>query len=66
LRRNRGSHDSWFEAPAVIIDPRTGRVDKIPISFGGDIHGAGWTKDGRIIATGLPTQSSLWRFRPEK
>ena len=57
------SPDSWFETTAV-IDPRTGRVDKIPTTFSGDVHGAGWTKDGRIIATGLPTQSSLWRFRP--
>ena len=59
------SQDSWFESAAV-IDPRTGRVQKIETTFSGDIHGPGWTKDGRIIATGLPTQSSLWRFRPEK
>jgi len=59
------SPDSWFESAAV-IDPRTGKVQKIETTFSGDIHGPGWTKDGRIIATGLPTQSSLWRFRPEK
>jgi hypothetical protein len=59
------SPDSWFESPAV-IDPRTGRVEQVPNRFSGDIHGAGWTKDGRIIATGLPTQASIWRFRPEK
>jgi len=57
------SPDSWFET-AALIDPRTGRVDKILTTFSGDVHGPGWTKDGRIIATGLPTHSSLWRFRP--
>ena len=57
--------DSWFEIAAV-IDPATGRVEKVPLTFSGDIHGPGWTKDGRILATGLPTQSSIWRFRPAK
>jgi hypothetical protein len=55
------SPDSWFET-AVVIEPRTGRVERIPTTFSGDIHSAGWTKDGRVIATGLPIQSSLWRF----
>ena len=59
------SPDSWFEVPAV-IDPTTGRVTRIPLTFSGDIHGPGWTSDGRILATGLPTQSSIWRFRREK
>jgi len=59
------SPDSWFESPAV-IDPRTGQVEKVPITFGGDIHSPGWTKDGRITASRQPIRSSIWRFRPEK
>ena len=59
------SPDSWFES-AGIIDPQTGRVEKVPITFGGDIHSPGWTKDGRIVASRFPMRSSLWRFRPEK
>jgi hypothetical protein len=57
------SPDSWFERVAV-IDPRSGHVQVIPTSFSGDIHGPGWTRDGAILALGLPTRSSIWRFRP--
>jgi len=56
------SPDSWFEMP-VIIDPVSGSVRVIPLTFSGDIHGPGWTPDGRILASGLPTRSSLWRLR---
>lgn len=59
------SPDSWFETAAV-IDPRTGHVERIPTTFTGDIHGAGWTKDGKVIATGLQTQSSLWHLVPSR
>jgi hypothetical protein len=57
------SPDSWFQSAAV-IDVQTGRIQKIPLNFIGDIHYPGWSKDGRIVAAGLPMRSSLWRFRP--
>ena len=59
------SPDSWFES-AGTIDPRTGRVEKVPTTFNGDIHSPGWTKDRRIVAARFPMKSSLWRFRPGK
>ena len=59
------SPDSFFES-AAIVDPRTGRVEKITTAFSGDIHSPGWTKDGRIVALAVALRSSLWRFRPAK
>ena len=59
------SPDSWFESVGI-IDPRSGRVERVPTNFSGDIHFPSWTKDGRIVASALQIRSSLWRFRPEK
>ena len=32
--------------------------------FAGDILYAGWTDDGQILAAGLNTEGSIWRFQP--
>ena len=58
------SPPSWFQS-AAIMDPGTGRLERVPTKFSGDIHYPSWTKDGRIIAAGFPMRSSIWRFRPE-
>ena len=60
--------DSWFYG-AAIFDPRSGKLDRIPLKFTGDMLGLGWAADGRILASGWPTKGRLWRFRsltPEK
>lgn len=59
---NTSSVDSWFWRPAV-LDPRTGKVGRIPLQFDGDIFSPGWTADGRIIALGAGIMSSIWRFQ---
>jgi len=56
------SADSWFFSVGV-LDPRTGRLDKVPVNYDGDIFMPGWTADGRIAAMGMAMRANLWRFR---
>jgi len=55
--------DSWFWGIGI-VDLNTGMLTRVPTDYAGDISGANWTSDGKIIATGLPLRSSIWRFRP--
>ena len=59
------SVDSWFQGLAV-LNPATGKVERLPAPYSGDIFAPGWTKDGRILAAGFPMRSSIWRFQKEK
>jgi hypothetical protein len=47
-----------------VLDPRSGKLERIPVNFTGDIVGPGWLRDGRILTSGWPLKSTLWRFRP--
>jgi hypothetical protein len=55
--------DSWFWS-AVIFDPATGRVQRVP-GDQGDMPSPGWASDGRLVTIASRVQGSLWRFRPE-
>jgi hypothetical protein len=59
------SPDSWWDEVAI-FEPKTGKLERLNIPYAGDIDFPSWSGDGRIIANGLPMQSSLWRFRREK
>jgi len=49
---------------AVVLDPRTGKVDVLGIGYPADMPGPGWTRDGKkIVAVALSLRSSLWRFQ---
>ena len=52
----------WFYRMAT-VDLKTGRLDLIPVDYGGDIWFPGWTLDGKIVATGLQYSFSLWQMR---
>jgi eukaryotic-like serine/threonine-protein kinase len=54
--------DNWFYS-AGILDLRSGKMDKVPLNFTGDLLGLGWQSDGRILCTGWPIKARLWRFR---
>jgi hypothetical protein len=56
--------DSWFSLPAV-LDSHSGKVTRIPVTFGGDFHAIQWTGDGRVFALASALHNSLWRFQPE-
>jgi hypothetical protein len=55
------ARDSWFYESAI-LDLRTGKVQKIPLNFTGDVDAAGWLDDGKILASGLPFSATMWRF----
>jgi len=55
--------DSWFYG-AGVLDLRSGKLDRIPLNFTGDVLGLGWQSDGRVLSTGWPLKAKLWRFRP--
>jgi len=52
----------WFYRMAT-VDLKTGRLNLIPVDYGGDIWFPGWTPDGKIVATGLEYSFSLWQMR---
>ncbi len=54
--------DSWWDEPAI-LDPATGKVEKLNVPYSGDAFATAWTSDGRMIAQGLPIQGSIWRFK---
>lgn len=53
--------DSWFYRLAI-LDPATGRVSSIPLTYTGDAINGNWARDGRVLAVGLPLKSHVWRF----
>lgn len=55
--------DSWFYGMGV-LDPRSGKLERIPLIFSGDTLGPGWLDDGRVFVSGWPLKSALWRFSP--
>ena len=56
--------DSWWDEPGI-LDPATGKVERLSVPYSGDAFAPAWTADGRMIAIGLPIEGSLWRFRKE-
>lgn len=54
---------TWYWQVSI-LDLKSGKAKHIPTSFAGDILYAGWTSDGQILATGVNTEGSIWRFRP--
>jgi hypothetical protein len=53
--------DSWFFRLAI-LDPASGRVTRIPVTYTGDTINGDWFSDGRVLAVGLPLKSHIWRF----
>jgi dipeptidyl aminopeptidase/acylaminoacyl peptidase len=53
--------DSWFYRLAI-LDPASGAVTRIPITYTGDTINGDWAGDGRILAVGLPLKGHIWRF----
>ncbi len=55
--------DSYFFEVAI-LDPATGKLNRVPVDYSGDKVIANWASDGRILALGLQLRGDLWRFRP--
>jgi hypothetical protein len=56
--------DSWWDELGI-LDPATGKVERLNVPYSGDAAAPAWTADGRMIASGLLIEGSLWRFRKE-
>jgi hypothetical protein len=56
--------DSWWDELAI-LDPATGKVDRLNVPYSGDAIAPAWTADGHMISSGLLIEGSLWRFRKE-
>ena len=56
--------DSWWDELGI-LDPATGKVERLNVPYSGDAIAPAWTADGRIIGSGLLIEGSLWRFRKE-
>ncbi len=55
--------DYWFWQVGL-IHPETGVITLLPLQIDGDINNAGWSADGRIVATASAFRASIWRLRP--
>ncbi|HTS65448.1 MAG TPA: protein kinase [Candidatus Acidoferrales bacterium] len=53
--------NSWWDELGV-LDPATGKVDKLNVPYPGDAFLPEWTADGKLMASGQQMQGSLWRF----
>jgi hypothetical protein len=56
--------DSWWDETGI-LDPATGKVERLNVPYSGDSMAPAWTADGRMISSGLLIEGSLWRFRQE-
>ena len=56
------SVDSWYWHTAI-LDPATGRTQKIPLNYEGDLFYSGWSPDGRILSLGIGIKGGIWRFQ---
>ncbi len=55
--------DNWFW-PAGVLDPVSGRLERIPMAYDADMQSPAWTPDGKLlVVVAQPLRSSLWRFR---
>ena len=54
--------DSWWDELAI-LDPTTGKVERLNVPYSGDAIAPAWTADGRMSGSGLLIEGSLWRFR---
>ncbi len=58
------SPDSWFRGVAL-LDPATAALERLPVLFSGDVQYPAWSRDGNLLAVGVSTRSSLWRFQAQ-
>jgi hypothetical protein len=57
------ARDGLSAGPAV-LDPSTGRLDRVPVVYEGDVVPSTWGINGSLLGMGVATKSDLWRFRP--
>lgn len=53
-------NDTLFWRPA--LRGADGKLQLLPVNFGGDVIPTGWSKDGKVLAMGYALRGELWRF----
>ena len=54
--------DSWFRGIGI-LDPITATLERVNVSFDGDVQSPAWGRDGSLLAMGVSMRASLWRFQ---
>ncbi len=58
------SPDTMFRGVAL-LDPVTAALERLPVTFDGDLQYPAWSRDGSLLAVGVSIRSSLWRFQAQ-
>ena len=58
------SPDTWFRGVAL-LNPATAVLERLPVTFDGDVQYPAWGRDGTMLAVGVSIRSSLWRFQAQ-
>lgn len=58
------SPDTMFRGVAL-LDPATAVLERLPVTFDGDLQSPAWGRDGTLLAVGVSIRSSLWRFQAQ-
>jgi hypothetical protein len=48
------------------VNPGTAVLDRLPVTFDGDVQYPSWGRDGTMLAVGVSMRSSLWRFQAKE
>jgi hypothetical protein len=59
------SQDTWAPVPAL-LDPGTGSVTAVPVSYDGEIVASAWGRSGLVLGMGLGSRGEFWAFRPRE
>ena len=59
------SQDTWAPVPAL-LDPATGSITAVPVSYDGEIVATAWGRGGNILGMGLGSRGEFWAFRPRE
>ena len=57
------SQSQSFYYKVAMLDPATKSFTVIPVGIEGDVAGAGWTPDGRVLATADRYLLTLWHYQ---
>ena len=49
----------------ALLDPVTASLERLPVTFDGDLQYPAWSRDGSLLAVGVSIRSSLWRFQAQ-
>ena len=50
---------------AYVAGYATAVLERLPVTFDGDLQSPAWGRDGTLLAVGVSIRSSLWRFQAQ-